>query len=170
MPSKSQGVSLPHAATWRPGALGVLVCACVAWVCGWCVCACMSAADLICGMWNVSCCLNLQLNCHVCFTVHGVCMAVLRYACLCMVCVCSCCEYISYACLCKVYVCVHVMSSYACLWMVCVCMWFIAMHAYARCVCVHVMSSYACLCMVYVCMYIMSSVVVPDVMYGVLID
>ena len=29
-PSNSQGVSLPHAATWRPGALGVLVCACVA--------------------------------------------------------------------------------------------------------------------------------------------
>ena len=37
-PSRYQGVSLPHAATWRPGALGVLVCACVAWVCGLCVC------------------------------------------------------------------------------------------------------------------------------------
>ena len=28
-PSNSQDVSLPHTATWRPGPLGVLVCACV---------------------------------------------------------------------------------------------------------------------------------------------
>ena len=35
----SQGVSLPHTATGRPGAVGVHVCACVAWVCV-CVHAC----------------------------------------------------------------------------------------------------------------------------------
>ena len=40
--SRYQGVSLSHAAMWRWGALGVLVCASVAWVCGWCVCAFMS--------------------------------------------------------------------------------------------------------------------------------
>ena len=34
----SQDVSLPHTAAGRPGAVGVHMCACVAWVC---VCACM---------------------------------------------------------------------------------------------------------------------------------
>ena len=38
----SQDVSLPHATMGRPGAVGVQVCACVAWMCAFmCVCACM---------------------------------------------------------------------------------------------------------------------------------
>ena len=49
----SQDVSLPHTATGRPGAFGVHVCACVAWVCAdVCVCVCM-------------CCLAIQVAVYI---------------------------------------------------------------------------------------------------------
>ena len=53
----SQDVSLPHAATGRPGAVGVHVCMCSmsVWLCVCvCVCLCMHA-----------CCLVLQLGVYI---------------------------------------------------------------------------------------------------------
>ena len=51
-PSRYQGVSLPHTATWRRGALGVLVCACV------CVCS-MS-------VWVMCVCMHVSCSAHLC--------------------------------------------------------------------------------------------------------
>ena len=85
----SQDVSLPHAATGRPGAVGVHVCMCSmsVWLCV-CVCLCMHA-----------CCLALQLGVYILVLVSGV-----RALYLCC---------ISYACLCMVFLCMHVVISYA---------------------------------------------------------
>ena len=111
----SQDVSLPHTATGRPGAVGVHVCACVAWVCALCVhacaafamplgmfCWCGSVATFmvvcVCAMhacaWCVYACV-LELGC-VCVCVHVcVCMCVCMCVCAC-VCMCVCVCVISY--------------------------------------------------------------------------
>ena len=117
------------ATQWELPMWQMLVCACVAWVCGLCVCACMAAVQLICDLCNV---LTLELNGLVCVplwsgTLHGVCV----YVCVCM----------------RVPICYAWLSE----WML------IVLCTTSWCVCVLVISNYACLCMVCVCMCVISS-------------
>ena len=97
----SQDVSLPHAATGRPGAIGMHVCACVAWCVLVCVCACM-------------CFLSMQVAVYILLVWVSGNVPCVRWVVFVVV---------SYACLCTVCVCVHVVFSYACLCVVCVCVY-----------------------------------------------